>query len=118
MLNLIKFKVLTVLVVRDLILLVTYVLNYSKHGMIGWQVQCRMIQVPNSAPESVFSFVRYNEKDKVFAVLNLSDSTQKVRFKELLFVGQYTEYFSHDKFDMADDFSLSLTPWFYCIFVK
>ncbi|WP_157491325.1 alpha amylase C-terminal domain-containing protein [Flammeovirga sp. SJP92] len=32
-----------------------------------------MIKVPNSVENKVFSFVRQNEKDKVFAVFNFSN---------------------------------------------
>jgi Alpha amylase, catalytic domain len=39
----------------------------------------RMISVPNSAPLEVLSFVRQNERDKVFAVLNFSSATTKGR---------------------------------------
>ena len=45
----------------------------------------RMIYVPNSAPLQVFSFVRQNENDKVFAVFNFSAEAQTVQFKESLF---------------------------------
>ncbi len=40
----------------------------------------RMIHVPNDAPAEVFSFVRQNARDKVFAVLNFSAQPQRVTF--------------------------------------
>ncbi len=51
----------------------------------------RMVEVPNSAPNVVFSFGRQNDKDKVFTVINLSDKPQTVTFKDTLHYGKYTE---------------------------
>ncbi len=44
-----------------------------------------MIRVPNSAPAEVLSFVRRNDRDKVFAVFNFSKETRTVRFEEVCF---------------------------------
>ena len=49
----------------------------------------RMINVPNSIPNKVLSFVRRNERDKVFAVFNFSKSAQTADFSETLFHGKY-----------------------------
>ncbi len=40
----------------------------------------RMVNVFNDAPTRVLSFVRQNERDKVFAVFNFSNRPQVVRF--------------------------------------
>lgn len=77
-----------------------------------------MILVPNSAPDRVFSFVRQNEKDKVFAVINFSNEPQAVTFKENLYHGKYTEYFSGEQTEMNAAAKLKLEPWTYKIFVK
>jgi glycosidase len=78
-----------------------------------------MIHVPNSVPEKVLSFVRQNEKDKVFAVLNFSDKPQTVTFKdEKLFSGKYTEYFSGKVSELNGSTKLELKPWSYQVFVK
>ena len=45
-----------------------------------------MINVPNSLPANVFSFVHQNERDKVFAVLNLSAESRTVTFGESLWL--------------------------------
>jgi glycosidase len=78
----------------------------------------RMIHVPNSAPLKVFSFVRQNEKDKVFAVLNFSAKPQSVTFEESLFHGKYTEYMSGQPAELSAASKIELQPWDYRIFVK
>ncbi|MFN8411822.1 MAG: alpha-amylase family glycosyl hydrolase [Anaerolineales bacterium] len=78
----------------------------------------RMIHVPNTAEKEVFSFVRQNEKDKVFAVFNFSTTTQKVKFHENLFHGTYTEYLSGKSTELTERSQVELKPWEYYIFVK
>jgi glycosidase len=78
----------------------------------------RMIHVPNSAPLKVFSFVRQNEKDKVFAVFNFSATPQSVTFEESLFHGKYTEYMSGQSAELSADTQMKLQPWAYRIYVK
>jgi hypothetical protein len=77
-----------------------------------------MILVPNSVPAKVFSFVRRNENDKVFAVLNFSDEPQTVTFKENLYHGKYTDYFGGGAVELDGSTRLELKPWDYKIFVK
>lgn len=77
-----------------------------------------MIRVPNSNPTKVFSFVRGNEKDKVFSVINFSDKPQTITFKETLYHGQYKEYFSGNNVALDKDFTLVLAPWQYKVYVK
>lgn len=84
------------------------------HGKWG----STMIKVPNSNESEIFSFVRQNEKDKVFAVFNFSDNKQTVAFMEPLFTGSYTDYFSKKTIEMKDDSSLELEAWGYRVFVK
>jgi glycosidase len=77
-----------------------------------------MILVPNSAPSKVFSFVRRNERDKVFVVLNFSDQTQAVTFKETLYHGRYTDYFAGQTVTLDGSTRLEMKPWGYKVFVK
>ena len=77
-----------------------------------------MMQVPNSAPLKVFSFVRQNEKDKVFAVFNFSAEPQTVTFHESLFHGKYTDYMSGQSAELSAATQIELQPWEYRIFVK
>jgi glycosidase len=77
-----------------------------------------MILVPNSVPTKVLSFVRRNESDKVFAVLNFSDQTQTVTFKETLYHGKYNDYFRGQSVELNGSTRLELKPWDYHVFVK
>jgi hypothetical protein len=77
-----------------------------------------MIAVPNSLPDTILSFVRQNDVDKVFAVINFSDQPQTVTFKDSLYHGKYTEYFSNQPAELDASTKLSLKPWGYQVFVK
>lgn len=85
-----------------------------------WNAQWgpRMINVFNSAPAQVFSFVRRNEHDKVFAVFNFSAEPQTVTFVESLHHGAYTEYFSGEAVMLDGTTELKLKPWDYRVFVN
>jgi glycosidase len=78
----------------------------------------RMIHVPNSVPTKVLSFVRQNEHDKIFAVLNFSSDPQTVHFEESLHHGSYTDFFAQQQLEILADTTLELEPWGYKIFVK
>jgi len=76
-----------------------------------------MIKVPNSAEAHVLSFVRQNDRDKVFAVLNLSAERRTVTFRETLYHGSYAEVFSERAVTLDGSFQLTLDPWGYRVFV-
>ncbi len=94
--------------------------SLKKKNTALWNAQwgARMILVPNSAPAKVFSFVRRNDNDKVFAVLNFSDQPQTVTFKESLYHGEYADYLGGESVKLDGATRLSLKPWGYRIFVK
>ena len=77
-----------------------------------------MVQVPNSLPKEIFSFVRQNEKEKIFAVFNFSSKPQKVKFKDALYIGQYTDFTLSEKVNLTADTELWLAPWAYKVFIK
>lgn len=78
----------------------------------------RMIKVPNSSESEILSFVRENEKDKVFAVFNFSENIQNATFKETLYHGEYTDYFTKRNFSFNEGSMLELKPWDYKVYVK
>jgi glycosidase len=92
----------------------------KKKNTALWNAQwgARMILVPNSFPTRVFSFVRRNDKDKVFVVLNFSGRPEKVTFKENLYHGKYTDYFSGEAVELDGYTQLELKPWGYRVFVQ
>ena len=77
-----------------------------------------MVQVTNSAPNEVLSFVRSNDRDKVFAVFNFSAKPQAVKLNDGLFHGRYTDYFSGERVELNDATRLSLAPWAFRVFVR
>ncbi len=78
----------------------------------------RMIRAWNSAPDTVFSFVRANDEDKVFVAINFSNEPQTVTFTDAPFTGRYTEYFSGEAVAIDDDFELGIEPWGYRVYVQ
>ncbi|WP_291118544.1 alpha-amylase family glycosyl hydrolase [Flavobacterium sp. UBA6135] len=77
-----------------------------------------MIKVPNTNEKEVFSFVRQNEKDKVFCVFNFSANTQNVTLKEDLYHGTYRDFTTQEMITFNEDTTFSMAPWTYKVFVK
>jgi glycosidase len=78
----------------------------------------RMIQVVNDAPTAVFSFVRMNEHDKVFAVFNFSKEPHAVKLTDGPYAGTYTDFFSGERVTLDESTKLTMDPWAYRVFVK
>ncbi len=76
----------------------------------------KMIKVPNNAEAEVFSFVRQNDVDKVFAVFNFSDKKQEVKFKEELYRGNYIDFTTDEEVDLDKDLKLDMKPWSYKVY--
>src|SRR5258708_7267179 len=75
-----------------------------------------MVHVPNDA--GAFSFLRQNDRDKVFAVFNFTKEARTVAFQGGLFPGIYTEYLSGEKVTLDAGTRLTLPPWGWRIYVK
>lgn len=95
-----------------------FALKKSNSVLQNWGHNAAMTLVPNSAPDKVFSFVRRNAQDKIFVVINFSDLPRTVTFKETLYHGDYTEYFTGARAKMDAATKLVLKPWSYHVFVK
>jgi glycosidase len=95
-----------------------FALKKSNSTLLNWGHNATMTLVPNSKPDKVFSFVRRNARDKIFVVMNFSDLPNAVTFKETLYHGEYTEYFTNVKSTMDEKTRLVLKPWSYHVFVK
>lgn len=78
----------------------------------------RMIYVPNNYPKEVLSFVRQNEDEKIFCVINFSDEARTVQFEERLFEDDYTDFFKKEEVSMQQNTQLNVPAWGYQIFVK
>jgi glycosidase len=75
----------------------------------GWGA--RMIRVPNSSPEVVLSFVRRNERDRVFAAFNFSGESRAVTFDGSLCHGAYRDAFGGEPVEVSAATRLELAPW-------
>ena len=95
-----------------------YLLKKDNTALWNGQWGARMILVPNDVPSRVLSFVRRNDRDKVFAVINFSSITQTVTFKEALYHGAYTDYFLKQQVTLDASTKLTIAPWSYHVFVK
>ena len=98
---------------RDLI-----ALKKSKAVLGNGEYGARMIQVPNSVMNKVFSFVRHNTDEKVFVVINFSNESVNTGFYETLFEGDYIDFTTGQHHTFSANTQLSLGPWQYKIFVK
>jgi glycosidase len=98
---------------RDLI-----ALKKSKAVLGNGEYGARMIQVPNSVMNKVFSFVRHNTDEKVFVVINFSNESVNTGFYETLFEDDYTDFTTGQHHTFSTNTQLSLGPWQYKIFVK
>ncbi len=78
----------------------------------------RMIDVPNNVPTQALSFVRQNERDKVFAVFNFSERPQVVTFPDSLHHGAYRDAFSDELVTIDAGTRLELEFWGYRVFVR
>ena len=92
-------------------------LKKSKAVLGNGEYGARMIQVPNSKMDKVFSFVRCSENEKVFVVINFSNEQLDVTFEEPLFEGEYAHWERDEKKIFGADSVYKLTPWQFEIWV-
>jgi glycosidase len=77
-----------------------------------------MVKVPNNFENEVLSFVRQNEKDKVFAIFNFSNTAKSIEFNETLHLGNYSDFTTEEQVTFAENSTLELAPWGYKVFIK
>ncbi len=70
-----------------------------------------MVRVVNSRPETVFSFVREQDGDKVLAVFNMSGTAQQIGFVDGPFAGTYRDFVDEAPVTVAQDSTMLLPPW-------
>ncbi|MGB9989500.1 alpha-amylase family glycosyl hydrolase [Massilia sp. SM-13] len=95
-------------------------LALKKQNTALWNGQwgASMQQVQNAQPKQVFSFVRQNSKDKVFAVFNLSAKPVQACFKGVRHYGRYRDFSSGEAVSIGAESQLDMAPWSYRIFVQ
>ncbi len=95
-----------------------FALKHANTALWNGAWGARMVQVVNDAPNAVFSFVRMNDRDKVFAVFNFSKEPHTVKFTGGPAAGSYTDYFSGEKLTITAATQLTIEPWGYRVFVR
>jgi hypothetical protein len=58
------------------------------------------------------------KKTRFLPFFNFSEKAQKVTFKETLYHGEYTDFFTKEEVDLGKDFKLELGAWDYKVYVK
>jgi glycosidase len=92
-------------------------LKHSNSALWNGAAGARMVGAVNSAPNEVFSFVRANDRDAVFAVFNFSPARQSVTFEsDGPQLGTRRDYFSGESVEFGPDTRLVLEPWSYRVF--
>lgn len=91
-----------------------------KNNTALWHAKwgARMLKVPNTVEQAVFSFVRANDQDKIFAVFNFSGESQAVKFEENLHHDQYQLFRKDEIVVFNEDAYLELEPWEFRIYIK
>ena len=69
-----------------------------------------MARVWTTRPDYVLSFVRENDDDKVFAVINFSADEQSVSFSDAPFEGGYTECFTGEPATFDAESTIRMEP--------
>jgi glycosidase len=95
-----------------------FALKHENTALWNGKWGARMIRVPNNVPLKVLSFVRQNETDKVFTVLNFSAEPQTVTFRDDLYHGNYTDFFNGERVSLNESTQMTLPSWGYKVFVK
>ncbi|RZT05419.1 Glycosidase [Duganella sp. CF402] len=100
--------------------LYTKLLAMKKQHSALWNGEwgATMEQVPNDAPKQVFSFVRQNASDKVFAVFNLSAQPVHAGFRDDLHLGRYRDFATGAVLQVDGGTRFDLAPWSYKILTK
>lgn len=95
-----------------------FALKKATRALWNGRYGARMVHVPNDEQTWVFSFVRQNEDEKLFAVFNFSPLAQNVTFVDTLHYDTYRDVFSGDSVTFDTGSTLALQPWGYRVFVK
>ena len=73
----------------------------------------------NTDNDDILAFVRTKNKNKVFAVFNLSPNQNNVDLKDQLIKGSYSNLFDDKKkSDFTNEMKLQMEPWSYRVYIK
>lgn len=95
-----------------------FALKKANTALWNGQRGAPMVRAWNSAPDKVLSFVRENDRDKVFAMMNFSAEAQRFSFSDGPFTGEYRDFFSGELLKVGHDTEFELPPWGYLVLVR
>ena len=75
-------------------------------------------RINTTKDDAVFAFIREQDDDKVFVVINLSNKSQQFTFNEKCYCDKYIDIFSGESFEILDEIGMELAPWEYTICEK
>jgi glycosidase len=75
-----------------------------------------LVKIPTGRDEFVYAFTREKEGDQVVVVINLSNDDQEFSLQGTDHVGSFTEVFTGEGVNLADDHKMSLRPWDYRVY--
>ena len=76
------------------------------------------IKVPTSNDKAVYAFIRRNQKNQMFVILNLSGLEQTADLRGDDFTGNYKEVFSGTRHTFSKNEKITLKAWSYQIYSK
>ncbi|MBE9466723.1 MAG: alpha-glucosidase C-terminal domain-containing protein [Bacteroidetes bacterium] len=77
-----------------------------------------LIKINSSNDKAVYSFVREKDGDKVFVILNLSETEQDITLNGQEYAGAYKNIFTNEDVEFKSNTELKLKPWEYLVFEK
>ncbi len=88
-------------------------IKWKKHVSALWNgpYGATMIQIPNSQMESLFSFIRMQNAEKVLVVLNFSDVACSFELKDAFCEGEYTDILTDENHSIRIDRPVEIGPW-------
>jgi hypothetical protein len=95
-----------------------FALKKANTALWNGQWGARMIDVPNSAPEKVLSFVRQDERNKVFAAFNFTGKKQVVNLSGTLQHGSYVDFASGKTVELRADSPVELPAWGWLVYTR
>ncbi len=75
-------------------------------------------RIHTNKDKEVFAFIRENEDDRVFVLLNLSPEAVSVTLEGSQYAGEYTNLYTGERTTFGENSQASLSPWDYRVYYK
>ncbi len=93
-------------------------LNLNNSALFNGVRGGKMERIPTPADDQLYVFVREKNGDKVFVILNLSDSEVITSLNSGRISGTYTNLFTDESTVITSKLDLRLSPWEYRVYFK